>query len=410
MHILYIHQYFATPCGKTGTRSYEFAKRWVAAGHRVTVLTSVGQLTERDLGGPPTRLVTRLKIEGIDVVVLNVHYHQTMGFVRRAWAFLRFTVQTSRQVLRFKDVDVVYATSTPLTVGVPALVGWWFRRMPYVFEVRDIWPAALVAMGLIRNRVFIWFLQHFERAIYRGARAIIALSPGMEAAVRRNASRGKRIVTVPNCSDTDLFHPKVDGETIRRERGWTGKFVCIHTGAMGQVNGLDAIVRAARRFQDDSDFLFALLGEGKEREGLKAQQDRLGLQNLQISDSVPKSRLPAVIAAADLCLMTVANVPILQHNSANKFFDYLAAGKPVLLNYGGWQREVLESTGAGLGCNQGDEATFFENLRMLKMDADRRAAMGRHARQLAVAQFNRDDLAATVLEVIVEATTSNRPS
>jgi len=372
------------------------------------MLTSVGQLTDKDLGGPPKGLVTHLKIEGIDVVALNVPYHQTMGPVRRIRAFVSFMLLSCWQVLRTKSVDIIYASSTPLTVGVPALVGRWFRRIPYVFEVRDIWPAALVALGLIRSRVSIWFLQHFERAVYRRAAAILALSPGMEVIVRRNAPRRKQIVTVPNCSDTDLFHPGMDGKTIRRERGWMDKFVCLHSGAMGRINGLDVIVRAAEYFRDEPDFLFVLMGEGKEKAGLVEARDRLGLQNLQISDSVPKNRLPAVVAAADLCLMTVANASILQHNSANKFFDYLAAGKPVLLNYGGWQREVLESASAGLGCEQGDDEAFFANLAALKADADRRAAMGRNARDLALREFDRDKLAAQALEVITQACDSDR--
>ena len=122
MHILYLHQYFATPHGNTGTRSYEFAKRWVAAGHRVTVLTTVAQLTEADLTGVKRRLVTRLQIDGINLMVCNIRYRQAMGFVRRAWAFFGFMLLATWLVLRVKDVDMVYATSTPLTVGVPALI------------------------------------------------------------------------------------------------------------------------------------------------------------------------------------------------------------------------------------------------------------------------------------------------
>ena len=401
MHILYIHQYFATPHGKTGTRSYEFAKRWVAAGHRVTMLTSVGQLTEEDLGGPPTRFLTRLNVDGIEVVALNVRYDQTMGFLRRVRAFLRFMIHASWEVMRIDGVDVVYATSTPLTGGVPALVGWWLGRKPYAFEVRDVWPAVPIAMGVIRNRLLIRFLRLFERTIYRQARAIVALSPGMEASIRRDTPPWKRIATVPNSSDTDLFRPGIDGEVVRRERGWHGRFVCIHTGAMGPANGLDVIVHAAQHFRSDPGFLFVLLGEGSEKARLRALCERLDLDNLEIIDSVPKHTLPAVVAASDVCLVTVANVEILQDNSANKFFDSLSAGKPVLLNYSGWQREVLESNEAGLGCAMGDETAFFAGLAALKGNEARRMAMGCNARRLAEERYSCDVLAAEALGVIV---------
>jgi glycosyltransferase involved in cell wall biosynthesis len=195
----------------------------------------------------------------------------------------------------------------------------------------------------------------------------------------------------------------VDGSAVRRERGWNKRVVYLHSGAMGRVNGLDVIVRAAEHFRNEPDILFVLMGEGKERAKLVEQRDRLGLDNLQIVDGVPKEALPAIVAAADVGLVTVTNVPVLQDNSANKFFDYLSAGKPVLINYGGWQREVLESASAGLGCEQGDDEAFFANIAALKTDANRRAAMGRRAHELALRDFDRGKLAAQALDVITHA-------
>lgn len=401
MHILYIHQYFATPRGNTGTRSYEFARRWVAAGHRVTMLTSVAQMTEEDLGGPPKRLVTRLQIDGIDIVALNVRYRQSMGIVRRVWAFVRFMMLATWTALRVKHVDKVYATSTPLTVGIPALAGWWLRRRAYVFEVRDVWPAVPIAMGVIRNRLLIRLLLRLERTIYRGAQAIVALSPGMEACVRERVDAGKRVVTVPNCADTDLFSPEIDGGRVRSERGWGDRFVCIHTGAMGRANALDVIVEAATRFRDDPDHLFVLVGEGSEKKRLQDTRDELDLKNLQIIDGQPKHELPALVAAADACLVTFAAVPILQDNSANKLFDYLAAGRPVIVNYGGWQREVLEDAKAGLGSTQGDNSSFFANIAALHDDPALRRTMGERARTLAVERYERSDLAERALDLLL---------
>ena len=403
MHILYLHQYFATPHGKTGTRSYEFARRWVAQGHRVTMVTSAAQLTPEDLGGAPRKLTSRINVEGIEVIALNLRYRQAMGFVRRVIAFMGFMFLSSWAALRVRSVDVVFATSTPLTIGVPALLVRWLRRRPYVFEVRDVWPAAPIAMGALRNRLLIAFLRRLERIIYRNARAVVTLSPGMEADVRKSAPPDKRLVMVPNSSDPDLFRPDLDGETLRRERGWGDRCVCIYTGALGPANGVDILLRAAQHFRDDPDLLFVVLGEGSEKKKLIAQRDQLGLDNLYIAGGVPKHQLSTLIAAADIGLVLFAPIPILEDNSANKFFDYLSAGKPVLLNYGGWQREVIESAQTGLGCKMGDEQAFFANLANLKRDKDRRDRMGQHARRLALERFNRDVLARQVLDVIVDA-------
>ncbi|UCC29053.1 MAG: glycosyltransferase family 4 protein [Phycisphaerales bacterium] len=403
MHILYLHQYFATPTGQTGTRSYEFARRWAADGHRVTMLTSAAALTDADLGSSKRSLVTRVDIDSIEVVALNVGYRHSMGFARRLWAFFWFMLLATWFVIRTPGVDIVYATSTPLTIGVPALLARWARHRPYVFEVRDVWPAVPIEMEIIRNRAVIALLRCLERLIYRFAEAVITLSPGMAEMVGSAAPGGKRVEMIPNCADTDLFHPHVDATPTRRMCGWDGRFVCLHAGAMGRVNGLDCVVRAADHFRKDPDFLFVLLGEGSEKEALTAQRDRLGLQNLQIVKGIPKHDMPPVLAAADLGLLTVTDVPVLEHNSANKLFDYLSAGKPVVLSYGGWQREVLESAGAGLGCAMGDEAAFFANLAALYADEARRTEMGRNARRLALECYNRDLLAAQALKVIIEA-------
>ncbi len=408
MHILYLHQYFATPAGQTGTRSYEFARRWVAAGHRVTMVTSTTALTDADLGSGKRPLVTRVNIDGIEVVALNVQYCQSMGFGRRLWAFFWFMLLATRFVAVGRGIDIVYATSTPLTIGVPPLIARKLRRRRYVFEVRDLWPAVPIGLGILRHRLVIRLAEYLERAIYANADAIVTFSPGATELVRTIAPEDTPTVTIPNCADTDVFTPDADGATVRRDRGWDGRHVFIHTGAMGKVNGLDVIVRAADHFHEDAEYLFVLIGEGQEKARLMSQRDRLRLTNLQILPGVAKRDLPAILAAADVCLMTVTPVPVLEDNSANKFFDYLSSGKPVVLNYGGWQRRMLESAGAGLGCAMGDDEAFFANLAALHADLARRTAMGHNARKLAVERFNRDLLATKALSVIVEAQNQRR--
>lgn len=404
MHILYIHQYFATGAGSTGTRSYEFARRWVRAGHRVTVLTSVAQLTDADLAGARAgRFISRLEIDGIRVIAVRVRYRQAMGFAARLAAFVAFMLAGCWFAVFLPRVDVIYATSTPLTVGVPALAARLLRRRPYVFEVRDVWPEVPIAMGILRNPLAVRAATWLERTIYRWASAIVPLSPGMAESVRKSAPPNVEIVTISNACDTELFRPELNGRDTRRSFGWEDRFVCVHTGAMGRANGLDTILRAAQHFRDDPQILFAVIGEGKEKARLLAERERLGLTGLQIGDAVPKAQMPQVLAAADVGLATCAPVPVLEHNSANKFFDYLAAGKPVLLNYSGWQREILETVDAGMGCRMGDDEEFFRKIAELKADAQRRKRMGENARRLAEQRFNRDKLAQKALEVVLAA-------
>lgn len=401
MHILYIHQYFATPEGSTGTRSYEFARRWAQEGHKVTVLTTTAALVENDLASVRGRFVKRFSLSGFDVIALDIMYRQSMGHLRRIVTFCSFLVCASFAVLFVKRIDVVYATSTPLTVGIPALTAKWFRRRPFVFEVRDQWPAVPIGMAIIKNKILIKMLLWLERWIYKSASAIVALSPGTAAGVKDVLGETQRpVATIPNCSDIELFRPDIDGSSIRIKFRWEDKMVFLHAGAMGKVNGLSFVINAAQRLKDQADVHFVLMGSGSQEQVLSERIGQLGLDNIQILESKPKSELPEFIAASDVSLAILSDYPILEHNSANKFFDALSAGKPVLLNYSGWQRQILEENDAGFGCELCNLDEFVEKVLYFSSHKHKLSEMGRNARRLAGEKFGRAKLSAAALEVI----------
>jgi len=400
MHILYLHQYFSTPNGRDTTAAYDFVRRWAMAGHRITVLTSVARITPKDLECSSDGFLSRrFHVDGIDVIAIKVRYAQRMGFSRRLLSFLNFMVLSTWYAVCIRNVDVTYASSTPLTIGVPAMVARWVRRRPFVVEIRDCWPDVPIQMGFLCNRFLIRAARALERAIYRNAEKIIAVSPGMATSVQREAP-GKCIVMIPNNTDTDVFRPEADGSTVREAHGWVGKFVCGYAGAMGKANGVDLIIRTANLLRDEPRILFALFGEGSEKPRLIEEIRHLGLANITIADGMCHRDLPGTLAAVDLCLMTVAPYPILEHNSANKFFDYLGAGRPVLLNYGGWQREILEHFEAGIGCPMGNDREFCSRIVDLSRDPERLRKMAANARRLALERFSCNQLAAEALSVV----------
>jgi len=400
MHILYIHQHFAIPKGSTGTRSYEFARRWGKAGNKVTVITGNYDLGGLDLGNS---LVQKLTIEGIEIIAVGTRYSNQQSFIRRLLSFFCFMVFSVYAGLRTAGVDVIYATSTPLTVGIPAILLKWFKRVPFVFEVRDQWPEIPIEMGILRNRVMIRILLWLEKAIYNQSAAIVALSPGMADGVKAVLKKQKSVTVVPNSSDTDRFRPDINGATIREAKGWTEKCVFLHAGAMGRANGLDFLVDAAEKLIDDRKIHFVLIGDGGEKNKLKARIEDLGLENIEIIDSVAKAKLPEYLAACDVSIVIFADCQILEHNSANKFFDSLSAGKPVLLNYSGWQRDVLEQAEAGFGCERCNLDEFVEKVLHLTSNKELRSQMGPNARRIAEQKFDRDALAAQVLDVLKAA-------
>jgi glycosyltransferase involved in cell wall biosynthesis len=397
MHILYIHQHFATPQGSTGTRSYEFARRWVKAGHKVTLITGYYDLGGLRLSGG---LISRQNIEGIDVVAVGTKYSNKQSYLRRIIAFISFMLFAAYVGLRTRNIDVIYATSTPLTVGIPALIIKWLKSVPLVFEVRDQWPEIPIELGIIKNRVIAKALLWLEKTIYKNSSAIVALSPGMAEGVRKVVGDKRQIATIPNCSDTDVFRPDIDGSAVRQKMGWGDKLVLLHAGAMGLANGLEFVIRAAERLREHADILFVLIGDGHQRPLLEQQVEHLGLNNAQILPSVPKQELSVFYAAVDVCLVIFNNYPILEHNSANKFFDALAAGKPVLLNYSGWQRQILEEHQAGLGCRLCDLDEFIEKVLYLSSRRSDLSHTGRNARSLAETRFSRDSLALQALAIL----------
>ena len=403
MHIAYIHQYFATRSGTTGTRSYEFAKRWIDAGHKVTMITSTAQLTGSDLGTAAcSSIIRRLNVDGIEVIAFNISYHQTMGYAKRIWSFVRFLFFASLITVRLKDIDVVYATSTPLTTGIPALFLKWFRGIPFAFEVRDQWPESVIELGGLHNIFLIKVLLWLEKFIYDNSSAIIAVSEGMAQDIQKIAGSAKPVYVIPNGADLDLFHPDIDGSSVRHKNGWNNKLVLLHAGAMGKINGLDFVINVADRVKHQENILFVLVGQGSKKEYLGKLVRDLNLINVEILSSLPKRELPLLLSAADIIMAIIGNFPIIEkHASLNKFYDGLSAGKPMLLNYSGWQRKLIEHEKAGWGCKLCDIDEFVDKVIKLNDEKERLNLMGQNARKIAETKFNRDDLARQALTVLL---------
>ena len=408
MHIIMIHQHFAIPTGCACLRSYEFARRWVRAGHKVTVIAATSDRSGLDAGEKSSR---RRVIEGINIVISSIKYSNNQSFFRRSISFLLFVLFSIYTCLRTKKVDVVYAISPPLTSGIPAILLKCLKRVPFVFEVCDEWVEAAIQMGYLKNRILIKIALWFEKTIYKHSSAIVPLSIDMAEGIRVGlTTKGKRIVTIPNGCETDLFQPGIEGSAIRKKYEWGNKFVLLHAGAMGMANSLDFVIDACIELKNNSDILFVLLGQGAKKSALESRIQKLGLINVQILPSVPQKQMSEIYAAVDIGMVIVDDYPIMEHNSAAKFFDTLIAGKPVLLNYSGWQRDVIEANNAGYGCEQYDLKEFVEKVLYLNSHREEVLDMGRNARQIGIEKYDRQKLAMESLEVISSAQRNNRVS
>lgn len=406
MHVLYFHQYFSTRSGAHATRSYEVARRLVARGHSVTMVTrdTRGDEPNSDAAGRPAyTLVDRRTVDGIDVVYIAMPYSNYFSTALRLASFAGFTVAATVAGLVLPRPDVVFATSTPLTIGVPGLVAARCRQVPFVFEIRDLWPAVPAQMGVLRPGPLLAAAEWLETALYRAARQVIVLSEGSRDALLAQGVPEEKLVFAPNASDLDLFHPAAADTAFRGRHGLDGKFVAVYTGALGHANGphqmLDAALLLQRSGNDTVHLVIA--GDGAERPGLQTRIEQQQLRNVTLLPPLPKTQIAGIVAAADVSMTLFAPYPILASNSPNKLFDSLAAGTPVIVNLDGWLRRVIEGSAAGVYVPPADPHALAATLAALAEEPRVVRTMGSNARALAEAEFDRDrvvDRVASALE------------
>jgi len=404
MHVLYLHQYFTTPRKGGGTRSYEFARRLVARGHRVTMITGNNRLQEPF---PRGKIKKEINIEGIRVIVLPVDYSNYMSAKERIKSFLRYAWLALRAGWGVESPDLVFATSTPLTVGIPGLLLKLRHRVPLIFEVRDLWPEAPVQMGVFRSRFLVFGLRLLEWAIYRFSRHIVALSPGMAEGVESRGISRSKITVIPNSSDTGFFRPEKPDPGFVEKWGLQGRFVVAYAGAMGEANGLDLVAEAAEQLQEKgrSDVVFALAGEGKARPVLEEAVKRKKLENVLVMGPQDKYTVAKLYHAAGAALVLFRHLPVLQTNSPNKFFDALAAGVPVVANMDGWIQELLKEHQAGVPVPPQNPGALMEAVEFLADNPQHRSRLAEGARVLAETRFDRDILARELEEVMLREVT-----
>jgi len=399
MRILYLHQFFKTREEAGGTRSYELARHLVQSGHEVTILTAAGGPS------PARRTVDGVRVVEVAGASPDYAAATAQGYARRMTGFARFAATATAAAMRVPRPDVVLATSPPLTIALPGIAAAKRHRAPLVFEVRDLWPEAPIQMGALPNPLAQRAARALERGVYRCARQVVALSPGMRNGVIAAGVDPGRVTLVPNASDLDLFSPDLDPGDLRERLGLEGKFVASYFGTMGEANDLTQVVEAAsllaRRGEDG--VAFVLQGEGKRRAAIVEDVRRRELRNVVVLPAAGKASAARLAAASDACMTIFKDVAILATNSPNKLFDTFAAGRAAIVNTDGWQRELVEGHEAGVYARAGDPADLADRVLWLRDHPEQTAAYGRNARRLAETQFDRRMLAERMRQVLGEA-------
>ncbi len=356
MRILLIHQAFCGPNDPGGTRHCEIALRLVEQGHEVTIVTSRSSY-----------LTGAVKKEfnypyGIRILFAPASGNLHRSYFHRMLAFLSFAISSFFLALRSGPQDLVLGTSPPVFQCFPALAVARLRKKPFVLEVRDLWPEFAIALGLLRNPLLIASARISERLFYRLAAAIVVNSPAYRSYLEQQGVPQSKIVLVANGIDSSAFDPSDKGEEFRAECGLANSFVAMYTGALGLANGVESLLEAAFLLRNEPDLKVVIVGDGKHKSKLERIAQDLGLSNVLFVPAQPKTRMPRILAAADVCVATLANVPSLQVTYPNKIFDYMAAGRPTVLAIEGPIREVVQASGGGVYLDPGDNSALAEAL------------------------------------------------
>jgi glycosyltransferase involved in cell wall biosynthesis len=398
MHVLLVHQVFVRPEDPGGTRHFELAARLARNGHRVTILAS----SQSYQTGRRLTVVRRETLSpGVEVRRCWVAGSFTRTFVSRTVGFLSFILSSFVEGMRVQKVDVVWGTSPPLLQVASAWALARAKRVPFAFEVRDLWPAFAIQVGVLRNPLLVALSRWLERFLYRHADRIIINSPGFAEHLEHTGADRDRVTLVPNGVDTRMFDPRADGTPWRVQHGLRQECIAMYAGAHGLSNDLGVVLDAAERLKTKPKIVFVLVGDGKEKPRLMAEAQSRGLANVRFLPSQAKSQMPAALAAANCGIAILMPLPLYATTFPNKVFDYMAAGKPVVLAIDGVIRRVVEQANAGVFVPPGDATRLAETIAWIADHPREAREMGSRGRACVEAGYDRE-LAAELLERLLE--------
>ncbi len=391
MKVLYIHQYFKSPKEPGGTRSYWIAQELINRDHQVIMLTSSSEFENK---------VTKKNIDGIEVIYIKESYNQDMSILRRLLSFLKFMLKSTLLAYKQKNIDLVFATSTPLTIGFPAIVLKWFKGVKFIFEVRDLWPEVPIQMGGLKNPIVKKLAILFEKIIYKNAEHVVALSPGMQDGVIKHIPKDKTSM-ITNMAKIDQFYPRNKQIELVEKLGLgLETFKIIHFGSLGFANGIDKVIESAKLLKSDNSIEFVFLGDGSMKAKLKQECMDKNLSNVKFLGAFPMSKTSEIVNLCDVSLVSFKDIPILYTNSPNKLFDSLSAGKPIIVNSAGWTKQLVEENNCGIYVDPNDKMDLVEKIKYLQKNPNLVEEMGRNSRKLAEIKFDKAILTKQMVDTI----------
>jgi glycosyltransferase involved in cell wall biosynthesis len=387
--VVILHQHFNTPATGGGIRSWYLATALIEKGIEVAVITTHNENTYQ-----------RHNVDGIDVHYLPIAYDNKFDFRARSVSFLKYVWQAVALMEKLKEAQLVYAISVPLTVGLAAIRIRKKFNIPFVFEVGDLWPEAPIQLGFINNFFFKHSLYLLEKEIYKKAEVIIALSPAIKEAIALKM-KAKKIVVIPNMADCEFFHPEEKNVLLEDRFNVSGKFVVSYIGAIGFANGLDYFLECANASRKNSlPIKFIFCGDGALRERLQGYATKLKLDNLSFISFQNREGVKKIMNITDAAFVCYKRIAVLETGSPNKYFDGLASGKLMIINFGGWIRADIEENKCGFYANPNDPMDFVNQIKTFVEDPDLLKQYQQSARSLAERKYSRERLSKEFADLI----------
>lgn len=400
MKILLINQSFVPPDEPGHTRHFEMAKYLRECGHELVIVASdsnyqTGLRTVERKG-----LFVEQVIDGVRV--LRAYSAQTLhrSYFWRAVSFFSFMLSSVWAALQVKDADLILGTTPPIFQAVSAWFVSLIRRKPFLLEVRDLWPEFAISMRVIKNPILIRLALWLEKFLYTRATHILVNSPAYKEHLLGKGVPESKLTFIPYGTDINMFNPNVDGSSVREKLGLKEKFLVLYAGAMGQAHDLYTVLRAAKCLNEEAQIRFVFFGDGKERPNLQREAEHLGLKNVIFAGTCPKKEMPTVVAAADVCLAILQDIPMFRTPYPNKVFDYMSAGRATVLVIDGVIRDVIESSDGGVFVPPGNDESLANTILELSKNPARVKQMGENARAHLVKNLDRRDKMRKTLQLL----------
>jgi colanic acid biosynthesis glycosyl transferase WcaI len=409
LKILYISQYYPPEISAPSARVSELSQHWAKSGHDVTVLTGFPNhpdgVLRPDYRRHFHRLIFRERMNEVNVVRSWLLPLPVRKPVQRMLNCISFFLSASLSGSFVARPDLIIASSPQLLVG---LTGWWLskvHRVPFVFEVRDLWPESLVAVGVEKtNSVLYRVLEKIAAFLYERADQIVVVTPAFrERLISKWRVPAGKISVVPNGVETNIFSPRKESAALRSEFGAENKFIVSFIGTIGLAHGLENLVSAAENLQQiDPGILFLVIGEGADRERIVEMAHAKRVTNIQFVPQQPREKIPDYIAASDACLVLLRKSEVFETVIPTKMLEFMSCARPVILGLKGQAREILDSARAGICVEPGDPAALCDAILRLRNDADLRREFGWNGRDYITRNLSRERTAADYLELLNE--------